>query len=177
MKRIALVLGLVWSCAALAQQSTSYRLEEHVFNGGGHPLGGTVPTSSGFQISLHALGDGITGTNLTGASFRVDGAFVPVYGPPGEVLALRFEDALTLAWSPERSVGHYNVYRGSVGSFLPSYGTCSQQPVFQTTATDGSAPSPGQGFFYLVTAENRLREEGTKGFDSGGNERTGTVCP
>jgi hypothetical protein len=33
------------------------------------------------------------------------------------------------------------------------------------------------GFFYLVTVENRLSEEGTKGFDSGGGERTGSACP
>jgi len=177
MRHLILALGVVWICPTLAQQSVDYRVEEHVFNAGGHPLGGTVPTSAGFQISLDALGDGITGTSLAGTSFRVDGAFVSAYTPPGEILALRFTDALTLVWNPERSVGHYNIYRGGVGSFLPDYGTCSQPPVFQTTTTDGSAPSPGQGFFYLVTAENRLREEGTKGFDSGGNERTGTVCP
>jgi len=44
-------------------------------------------------------------------------------------------------------------------------------------ATDASIPAAATGYFYLVTAENRLAEEGTKGSNSTGGERLGNVCP
>jgi hypothetical protein len=41
-----------------------------------------------------------------------------------------------------------------------------------------AVPDPGQGFFYLVTARNRLAEEGTKGSTSAGVPRSNAFpCP
>jgi hypothetical protein len=45
------------------------------------------------------------------------------------------------------------------------------------TATDPASPPPDSIYFYLVTAENRLGEEGTKGYSSSGVERHGSDCP
>jgi len=61
------------------------------------------------------------------------------------------------------------------------YGTCEQQDLKTTTATDSSIPTAGNTLFYLVTVKNRLQEEGTKGSRSDGTERLGAtdlpVCP
>ena len=46
-----------------------------------------------------------------------------------------------------------------------------------TMVDDTHELETGEGYFYLVTAENRLDEEGTKGFSHDGPEREGTVCP
>lgn len=44
--------------------------------------------------------------------------------------------------------------------------------------SDPLAPSAGTGFFYLVTARNRLDEEGPKGFQSlGVEEPNPDPCP
>jgi hypothetical protein len=60
-----------------------------------------------------------------------------------------------------------------------AYGQCEQQDLTDATATDTDTPSaPREGFFYLVTANNRLGEEGTKGWDSADVERPNPVpCP
>jgi hypothetical protein len=45
-------------------------------------------------------------------------------------------------------------------------------------ASDTSTPSVGQGRFYLVSARNRLREEGPKGYSSNGIEQANpSPCP
>ena len=80
----ALVLG----GSVLAQSSASYNLEEHVFNSGGHPLGGTTLASASFKISLDSLGEAISATDLTSASYRLDACFSAAYPPPGEVNGL-----------------------------------------------------------------------------------------
>ena len=162
-----------------AQQSASFKLEEHAFNNGGHPLDGTAFTASGFAVSLDAIGDTVAGPTLTGASFQSDPGFVAAYPPPREVLNLIFQsDKQTLAWDPERSVGRYNLYRGDLSSLPGTYGSCLQAGISGESAADVTEPVPGQGFFYLVTAENRITEEGTKGFDSTPAERdNSSPCP
>ena len=58
------------------------------------------------------------------------------------------------------------------------YGQCEQQDLTTTSATDSAAVPLGDGYFYLVTARNRLSEEGTKGFRSDlMTERLGATCP
>jgi hypothetical protein len=50
--------------------------------------------------------------------------------------------------------------------------------VAATNAADGGIPAIGTAFFYFVTAENLLDEEGTKGLDSLGHERpNSSPCP
>jgi hypothetical protein len=174
---IAVVLALAHA-PALAQQSASHRLEEHAFNAGGHPAAGIGPTSASHRLTLGSLGESIAPWTLLGASTGLAGGFVAAYPPPGEVTDLVFPDKTTLVWNPEPSAGGYNLYRASLDTLDDlTYGACAQQGVASATTTDTTPVAAGNGVFFLVTVENRLGEEGTKGFRAGGVERTGTVCP
>lgn len=100
------------------------------------------------------------------------------FPPPGEVTGVLFTDPNLLAWDVERSARAYNLYRDSLASISPGFGTCEQSMLLGETATDMDLPAVGTGFFYLVTAKNFLDEEGTKGFQSNGAERTNAApCP
>jgi hypothetical protein len=173
-------LGLFFAPDAAGQQSASYRLEEHALNAGGRPADGVEATSVSYRITLDAIGQGVLGRDLSSASYRMDGGFVPAYPPPGEVTGVFLTDAVTLVWDPEPSAGHYNLYRDALTSLSGlGYGRCNRQRLTATTTTDPAVPSPpGEGYFYLVTAANRLHEEGTKGWDSFLDERPNpTPCP
>ncbi len=183
MRQVVVQAGLLLLAlgTASAQQSTSFTLEEHVFNAGGHPQAGAILTSASFQITLAAIGDNLVATGLSSASFQLDGGFVTGYPPPGEVLGLRFTDATTLVWDPERSRGDYALYQGLVAvPFDADYGLCEQPPplLATETATVTALTGTGDALFFLVTARNRLAEEGPKGFDYVGVERGNPVpCP
>jgi hypothetical protein len=77
-----------------------------------------------------------------------------------------------LTWPAERSAGVYNLYRDDTSD---GFGSCEEQDIAGTTTTDTATPTAA--FFYLVTVQNRLAEEGTKGFQSNATERLGAVCP
>ncbi|MCP3995155.1 MAG: hypothetical protein GY722_08830 [bacterium] len=181
---------LLLSGIVLAQTSTSYTLEEYTFNGGGAPAQGVQPASAGYSITIASIGDDVVATGMSGGSFQLDAGFDVAYPPPGEVATacgdlgeacLMFTDADTLNWPGERSAGVYNLYRDLHSSLLGlGFGQCEQQDLGGVTATDSDPVPTGDGFFYLVTAENRLGEEGTKGFRFEGVtavERGGAVCP
>ena len=175
----ALVLGgAVLALPALAQQSASFKLTEHAFNAGGNPEQGLVLDSTSFRVTLDAIGDSVATIGMTSPSFHMDGSFGLSYPPPGEVLGLRFSDHQTLHWDPEKSVGDYNLYRDSLSNLSGGgYGLCVQLELPDETTTDSDTPPSGDSYFYLVTAENRLDEEGTKGSTSSGVERLGNFCP
>ena len=181
MQKLPLVLPLVLltAVAGHAQTSASFKLEEHVFNNGGHPADGTVLGSAGYTISLDSIGDTVARTGLSSASFSMDGGFLPAYGPPGEVLELLFHDAITLAWDAEPLAEAYNLYRNRIiDPFDPDYGACLESGIAGTGTVDADAPGPDEAWFYLVTALNRLHEEGTKGTDAAGTERPNpSPCP
>jgi hypothetical protein len=179
MKRPWILVGLLLALPALAQQSSSFKLDEHVLNAGGHPANGTILTSASYEITLDAIGDMISPAVLSGPSYHLDGGFVGAYRPPGEVLELWFESSETLRWSPENSAGDYNLYRDAVGSLSGlGYGTCLENDIPATTWMDFGVPLAGDGYFYLVTVENSLNEEGTKGTDAVGAERANpSPCP
>jgi len=179
---ISLLAGMLlagsWGLPAGAQSSASYRLRDHTFNAGGHPDQGTVMFSTHFRVTLDALGDGVVGPGLAGGVYRMDAGFGACYPPPGEVRGLIFTDLETLQWHPERSVGDYNLYRDSMSALSGlGYGACFEPGLTGATTTDMDTPPSGDGYFYLVTAENRLGEEGPKGTDSSGATRQGIVCP
>ena len=176
---ILLLLGLAALGLAQAQESASFKLNEHSFNAGGHPDQGTVMASASFAVSLDAIGDAVSLTGLTSASFQLDTGSVAPYPPPGEVTGLIFVDDETLQWDPEPSVGSYSLYRELISSVAGlGYGSCEQQEIPDETTTDNDLPPGSDGFFYLVTAANLLGEEGTKGYDSSATERpTPAPCP
>jgi hypothetical protein len=177
-KPAVLTVLLLSVIPALAQQSASYKLNESVFNGGGNPSQGAVLSSASFRIKLDSMGEGLLGTALGSASFRVDGGFAAAYPPPGEVKGDVFSSKTLYAWNPEKSVGVYNVYRSTLSSLPGTFGSCLAGGLATTTYSDASVPGTGTGYFYLVTAENRLGEEGTKGFQTGGAQRTTSpACP
>jgi hypothetical protein len=178
---LAAVLGIASFVAspALSQTSANFKLQEHVINAGGNPNGGSALVSSSFRIQLDSIGESVTGPGLASASWLVDAGFSSAYPPPGEVTGLRFGPGrVTLLWDLERSIGTYDLYRGMVPAFLPNYGVCSQSGMTAETVTDTVVPAAGGSLYYLVTARNRLSEEGTKGFASSGAERpNGSPCP
>lgn len=161
----------------MAQSSASHRVEGGALNAGGRPQGGAVAQSVGHRLTLDTLG-GIVRAESVSASWRVGSAFPLRYRPPGEALSLRFIDDDTLAWLPERSAGRYNLYRDLLTQLGPaSFGLCLQLSLPSPTAEDPALPPSGAGYFYLVTAKNRLGEEGTLGSGSTGSRGNTNACP
>ena len=158
-----------------------FQLIRQTLNAGGNPAGGSSLQSPSFTISLDSIGDAVIGSSMSiplgGASFIVDHGFVAAFPPPEEVSNLLFTSNVTLQWTPEKSAGVYNLYRDLLGNMFPGFGNCDQQGLPSANATDSDPVPAGDGYFYLVTAENLLAEEGTKGFQSDRTERLGTVCP
>ena len=130
-------------------------------------------------MTLDAIGDGVTATGLASASYGMDAGFPPTYPPPGEVLNLRFSNKTTLAWNPEISVGTYDLYWGPLTDLpLNDYGDYFTCGLTSAQATDTSGDPPPGGLFFLVTANNRINEEGTLGKKSDGNPRPNPgLCP
>ncbi|HEX4826187.1 MAG TPA: hypothetical protein VFV19_17945 [Candidatus Polarisedimenticolaceae bacterium] len=175
---IMATLSIALAASAAAQTSASYKLSETAINDGGNPTATTL-ASAHFHVKLDAIGDGVVGSGLTSASFHADTGFVGRYRPPGEVTSLTWSGKTTLQWNPERSIGKYEVYRDLLTA-LPggAFGGCLASELTAESATDASTPVTGQGWFYLVTARNRLREEGPKGYRSGGIEEANpSPCP
>jgi len=163
---------------ASAQTSASFKLTERAINAGGHPLDAIRPASASYRITLGAIGDAAVRNALSSASYRGDGGFVGRYAPPGEVQGVRFLDKTNLTWSHEPSVGTYNLYRNTLASLPGDFGSCYQSALVAPPFGEANAPAQGSGWHYLVTAKNRLREEGTKGRTSIGAERSNLAsCP
>ncbi len=164
------LLVMALSTSALAQQSASYRITEQVFNAGGHPAPGGVLTSGSYLVRLDAVGGSVADPGLSGPSYRMSGSFVGAYPPPREVAEARFTDSETLAWDPERSAGVYNVYRGTLSALPLSTDTsaCLLPRLTSTSASDAGVPLAGEAFYYLVTVENLLAEEGPSRVDPSG---------
>ena len=175
---LAVLVGFTLANDGLAQTSSSFKLEEHTFNAGGHPEGGVIPTSSSFKITLDAIDDGLAGTSLNSSSFLMNSGFTASFPPPTEVQNLNFITSTTMVWDADGSIGDYALYRDTVDNISPGFGACVLPTPASETATDLTVPGLGQVQFYIVTARNRLLEEGTKGFTSLGPERGNAApCP
>jgi len=170
---ICIVVLCLLGLPVLAQVSDNYQNREHAINSGGNPA--PFLSSDNYRITLSSIGDGISGTNMSSPGYEIDGGLEGSFPPPGEVLDLTFTDKTTFEWNAEPSVGTYNVYRGDVTALPSGYGTCLAQGLTTVTAIDAENPSSGQCFFYLVTAENRIAEEGTLGKKSDGSSRANTA--
>ncbi len=73
----------------------------------------------------------------------------------------------------------YEVMRGALDQFPVGSGaaeTCVDSGVAGQSAQDGTTPSPGSGFYYLVRARN-ICGAGTYGSASGGSPWMTSVCP
>lgn len=175
-----LVLGALTlaSTTSVAQESESFRIDGSTLNAGGRPDDGVVASSETFRVSLDALGHTAQILGLESMSYSSDGGFVATYPPPGEVRALRFLDEETLTWDADPSTGSYQLYRDLVSTLISgAYGSCVETGLLTNVTADPERSPPGEGFFYLVTASNRLSEEGPKGDDSSGSARDGSTCP
>jgi len=159
-------LALCCGAALQAQSSTNYQIEQGTFNNGGNPS--PILASTSYQMTLDAIGDGISAAGLSSASYGMDVGFPPAYPPPGEVLNFRWTDKTTLAWDPYPKMKYYNVYYGDLAQLSSGYGSCLAADVEALTL--GGVPAPWTGSFYLVTTESSL-EEGTLGTDSSGVRR------
>jgi hypothetical protein len=163
---------------SLAQTSANYKLVESTINAGGDPQNGSYAASASYRIKLDAIGGAVIAAGLSSAGFHMDGGFVDTYAPPKEVLNLRWTDSTNLLWDLEESVGAYEVYRDLLGTLPGGFGSCFQPGLVSETLSDATAPSLGAGWFYLVTARNRIAEEGTKGYQSNSTERGNpSPCP
>jgi len=170
-----LFAALAAAGVAMAQSSANFEIRAQAFNAGGQPVS---VTSAAFQIKLGSIGESGAGVSLGSASFGVDSGFGLSFSPPGEVTGIHFNDDVTLAWNPEKASDFYNLYRNVLSGIAPGFGLCQQPDLPGETATDADVPGAGTGFFYLVTAENVLNEEGTKGFQSSNVERANAApCP
>ena len=179
MKRLILTTTLICALPALAQQSAGYQLTEHTFNQGGRPQDGVAATSTSFAITLDAIGDTTGFAEPTSASYGVTPGFVTAFGPAGEVLDLTFDDATTISWDEQPNATGYNIYSHDLGSLSGTdNGGCLESTVPDNSYMAVGTPAATEGFFYLVTAINRLAEEGTPGSDSQGTERGNAgACP
>lgn len=185
MRRLWVLSLALLAPAALGQASANYSLTENVFDEGGVPESGTVMISPIYRISSASLGEAAVGIGLESGSafgsgaYGMDSGFVSSFPPPGEVHDLRLPDSDTLVWAPDKSIGFYNLYRDLLTNLAGmGYGSCEQHGITEETTTDPDTPPDTDGFFYLVTAHNRLDEEGTKGSSSAGDQRPNPdPCP
>jgi hypothetical protein len=175
MRPIFVLLILLSASLLRPQSSTNFILDESTLNNGGNPS--PVLSSTSYKMTLDAIGDGLSARGLAGASYVMDGGFGGAYPPPGEVQNLRWTSKTQFNWDPEPSAGRYNTYRGDLGAFA-GYGACFHYGLTASSDSDTQVPGAGAGYFYLVTAENRLNEEGVKGYDSGGTPTpNSSPCP
>ena len=167
------VLTAAAAVPAVAQTSAHYRLTESAFNSGGDPRDASYAASAHHRVTLDAIGDvALAATDPRSASHHLSSGLVAAYLPPGEVLRISIRmDRTTLDWTPEPSVGSYNLYRGTLAAIAPVFGSCLQSRIAGESWSDPASPSAGSGLFYLVTARNRLDEEGPKGYQGSGAER------
>ena len=174
-----LSIALVLSTPVFAQSSASYRLGEQVFNAGGRPSQAVVSVSPSFRLSLDSIGEAIAERDVTSASYRLGGGVASINRPPAEVQDLEIlSDGQTLTWSWEPASTTFNVYRGPLTTLPGTYGTCGISYLPESSWSDSTIPALGTSLFYLVTGENRLGQEGTKGHDSAGAERGNPLpCP
>jgi len=116
---------------------------------------------------------GLINTPFT--SVVADRALCP---PPGEVRNQIWTDKTTMVWDHEPSLGTYNLYRDAISAMPGGFGACLQSAIATESAIDTALPTVGAGWFYIVTARSNLGQEGTKGFQSSGAERSNPApCP
>lgn len=78
------------------------------------------------------------------------------------------------------SFSKYHVYRGSLADLGTSYGNCRDDldgSLSDTSLFDTELPASGEGFFYIITAENASGGECTLGYGQCSERTNGNQCP
>jgi hypothetical protein len=98
--------------------------------------------------------------------------------PPDLGSSLRFTNGQTLSWSAAEGATAYNVYRGTFDGGAWSFDhACFAPGVVGTSSSDAAIPSPGHGFYYLVTVKNACGE-GSLGVSTNGSQvPNAAACP
>jgi hypothetical protein len=153
--------------------------EHFVFNqpvevGGGRALADAMDLNgSTLVFTPNAVG----GYDLTSPTFAL--------APPREIENLRFTGDSTLEWDPRSEAATYNLYRGSLPSFIDSdgdgaaqdYGACLLSGLPGASGADAALPAVGSGYFYIATGRNPGGES-PFGLASSGAPRPNTnPCP
>jgi len=87
-----------------------------------------------------------------------------------------------MVWDVEPSAVEYHVYRGLLADLTYSnYGACRNDldtgGRSDTMLDDAEEPAPGAAFFYLITAEDALGEEGGLGLGTRAERSLLAACP
>src|SRR3989442_14468235 len=106
------------------------------------------------------------------ATMLLAGTALLAQTPSAQVTGLDVSTTSTLTWSPVAGADDYNVYRGVIEWLASGAGPqCHGDEIIGTSFTSPANPAPGDGYFYLVTAESNLGGEGTPGTMSNGFPR------
>ena len=178
MRKFLLIPFLVFGFAlAIAQESETYKIACSKLNEGGDKREGTI-----YQIDNDSLG-AVAAGEMSSENFQMLPPECLLFLHPQEIKNLKVSktpggtDAI-LTWDPEANSESYNVYRDFISELRlgnsPLYLAC-HLPL--TTHTDIDVPSPGTGFYYLVTGKNKYGES-TLGWQSNGKGRiNANPCP
>ncbi len=97
---------------------------------------------------------------------------------PAEVVGLvaaKSGSSIVLSWSPNATSDSYAISRALISGTGPGhYGACFQQGITGTSVADGTVPPPGDGFAYLVQAQNYDCGLGSLGLRSDESARVNT---
>ena len=89
--------------------------------------------------------------------------------PPVEVTGLTIDSLDALAWQPAAGGDDYNLYRGALSrKGFEEGAVCHGDEIAATSFASPANPTPGGGFYYLVTAESNTDGEGTAGTGAAG---------
>ncbi len=112
-----------------------------------------------------------------------DDALGAAWARPGETRSLRFQSETALSWvvpsAPGGTLVRYDTLRSDVASdFMTSAICLESDDASDTAASEPQAPVAGNGFYYLIGAENDCPNgQGSLGFGTDGEERLGRTCP
>ena len=172
---LAALLALSACFTVSAQSSSQFQLSRNEI---GALDGSAVLVSSGYRLSVTTLSDSVAALSAQSPGYRLSTDWTATFPPAVEVVHLRFSAQDTLTWSLDPSLGTYRVYRGNLESLPTPSASCVGRTSFFTQFVDATTPSPGQPFYFLVTAVDASGVEATAGKSSAGVERTvAGSCP
>ena len=178
----------IWQPTSIVDAPGARSLHTAVWSGS-HMIvwgGFTLSYPNPYMGGRYALGNAVDddGDGLSECDGDCNDVDAGAFAIPQEVSSLAFDgDKITLSWnSAAPSAGAstvHDVVRGLVSVFPVGSGfsaVCIASGISSATTMDPVIPPTGNGYWYLVRGRNTCGP-GTYGFESGGTERTTTVCP